>query len=886
MRAPSISRTKHEEGVLYLSMSSLLTEQAREYVPPEVRVKIHPTSASSAGGEEGAGFSSMVSSQSAGKTSSRTVRRAMFVAWAYYPVLQPYVGEFLGTLIFVLIGIGSVSSIVLIGDLHSLAIIWGIGLAVSIYATASVSGAHLNPAISLTMCGTLSGFYVEEVINRCAFYMLAQFLGGFVAGAVNFALWQGFIHEFEAQTGLVRGEAGSERSAMVLTDFFPNPGFFPQHFPYANGSIADAVSTSAQSVFTSSGALAIELLGTAILAFMAFALTDPGNRAIPRKELAPFFIGLTLTSLISLFAPLTSASFNPARDVGPRIVASMAGWGNIALAVDRSWVETERVAKEKGAGKTSTERRQGYHWDRHLQGGGENRNAGGGGQNGGRDAHLNFAAGTGAVLVVAEKANINLEENASIAKALSTFKIPATATAPIVSGLTDNVRIFAGESVVTFATFSGADKGHRNMGIIRSDSIRETVKSNKAANKKGGDLAVVVRIDNEEQALAAALAVGAAFPMYTRKTDEKTVAGQKVDVHVHLVCGKDGGALKDAAKLQVAVDSARFISSLVDMPPNELHVDHYVELVRKAHNEKLKAKGVTMTVIEGKDLEAKGYGLIWGVGKASEHLPALVILSHTPAKATKTVAFVGKGIVYDTGGLSIKGSTAMPTMKTDMGGSAGVLGGFMSSVLSGAADKFNLHAVICLAENSVGPLSTRPDDVHIGYSGKSVEINNTDAEGRLVLGDGVAHVCKHINPDYLIDMATLTGASAYASGQKHAGVLSNSAEMENTILAAGRKSGDLCFPLIYAPEFHGIEKQFKSTVADMKNSVKERQDAQSSSAGFFIQAHMSPEGKWKEGGEGFWAHVDMAFPVTVDDRAVGWGVGLLTEFSNSLSAKL
>ena len=156
--------------------------------------------------------------------------------------------------------------------------------------------------------------------------------------------------------------------------------------------------------------------------------------------------------------------------------------------------------------------------------------------------------------------------------------------------------------------------------------------------------------------------------------------------------------------------------------------------------------GCRLQVIQGTDLRDQGFGGIWGVGKASENLPALAILSHVPPDCADmtSICMVGKGIVYDTGGLSIKISGNMCGMKGDMGGSAAVLGAFRALV------KCNInapvHALLCLAENSVGPIATRPDDIHTLYSGKTVEINNTDAEGRLVLGDGVAYAAKHLNP--------------------------------------------------------------------------------------------------------------------------------------------
>ena len=154
------------------------------------------------------------------------------------------------------------------------------------------------------------------------------------------------------------------------------------------------------------------------------------------------------------------------------------------------------------------------------------------------------------------------------------------------------------------------------------------------------------------------------------------------------------------------------------------------------------------------------------------------------------------------------------------------------------------------------------------YSGKTVEINNTDAEGRLVLGDGVAHATKHIeNLDLVVDMATLTGAVMVTTGHKHAGVLCNQPALETRAVQAGLHSGDLCYPLLYAPEL--LMDEFKSEVADMKNSVKDRSNAQASCAGHFIESHLD------EAYKGGWMHVDMAGPAANGERSSGYGVGLV-----------
>jgi len=224
------------------------------------------------------------------------------------------------------------------------------------------------------------------------------------------------------------------------------------------------------------------------------------------------------------------------------------------------------------------------------------------------------------------------------------------------------------------------------------------------------------------------------------------------------------------------------------------------------------------------------------------------------------------GVVYDCGGLSLKPKTGMPGMKHDMNGSAGVLAGFKAAVKLKIPKKITL--VLGIAENAIGPTALRNDDILKMHSGKTVEINNTDAEGRLILGDCVSHASKYIsNLDVILDMATLTGAQLVCTGKKHAGILANTEEIEQRIVKSGLSSGDLVYPMVYAPEL--LQSEFASKVADMKNSVKDRGNAQSSCAGHFIEAHLDAEY------EGDWVHIDMAGPGTKNERATGYGVALV-----------
>ena len=335
-------------------------------------------------------------------------------------------------------------------------------------------------------------------------------------------------------------------------------------------------------------------------------------------------------------------------------------------------------------------------------------------------------------------------------------------------------------------------------------------------------------------------------------------------------------AMTEHALREVAL-GVQLAARMVDAPTNYMHTDACVEEAAAVFEQaKASCDGhFQMTVIRGEELKQHGLGLIWGVGKAAVHKPALCVLSHAPDNGkgdiTGGIALCGKGIVYDTGGLSIKGKTFMPGMKRDMGGAATCLAAWQAIVR--CKTKNTVHAVLCLAENAVGPESTRPDDIHSAFSGKTVEIANTDAEGRLVLGDGVSYAAQILQADTIIDAATLTGAQGIATGKRHAAVYCSTEYGETVSMAAGRFSGDLTFPVPYAPEMHRHE--FRSACADMTNNVKDRSNAQVSCAGQFIGNHL-PEG-WTDREGNCWIHIDFAYCAfeKSSERATGYGVALL-----------
>jgi glycerol uptake facilitator protein len=215
----------------------------------------------------------------------------------------------LGSFVLVLIGCGSVAGAVLFGSFQGLfqvAFIWGIGVTLAIYLTRHLSCAHLNPAVSLAMA--LSG---RMSFARLPRYVIAQFSGAIVAGLVIYALFAPSIAGFEVAHGITRGTPGSIETARMFGEFYPSPG--------------SGATTSLP------GAIAAEAFGTFLLVLMIFALTEGCNVGRPDDALAPVFIGLTVASIICLIAPLTQAGLNPARDLGPRLVAWAFGWGQAAF---------------------------------------------------------------------------------------------------------------------------------------------------------------------------------------------------------------------------------------------------------------------------------------------------------------------------------------------------------------------------------------------------------------------------------------------------------------------------------------------------------------------------------------------------------------------------
>lgn len=236
-------------------------------------------------------------------------------------LVSAMIGEYFGTFVLVFFGVGSVQAAVATGaqaGLWQVAVVWAVGVSLGIYTAASLSGAHINPAITV-----MAAVYDKFPLRRVVPYWVAQVAGAATAAIVLYAMFAEAIIEFERANGLLRGGPASELSAMMFGEYFPNPAVF--------GTAEDA-----WRVITPTSAFIAEMIGTAMLAFIVCTVTHERNTARPPSAMGAVIIGVGVAAIISVIAPLTQAGLNPARDFGPRVVAYFLGWGEIAIPGPRN----------------------------------------------------------------------------------------------------------------------------------------------------------------------------------------------------------------------------------------------------------------------------------------------------------------------------------------------------------------------------------------------------------------------------------------------------------------------------------------------------------------------------------------------------------------------
>ena len=361
-------------------------------------------------------------------------------------------------------------------------------------------------------------------------------------------------------------------------------------------------------------------------------------------------------------------------------------------------------------------------------------------------------------------------------------------------------------------------------------------------------------------AFAARLAAYRFLKYRTKLKPEKTPSIETI-----LVVAADPKAARAAyEELAPVAEAVEFSRDLVNEPANVLYPVEFAKRVKA-----LEKLGLEVEILGEKELEKLGFRTLLAVGQGSVRESQVAIMKWNGGKkGDQPIAFVGKGVCFDTGGISIKPADGMEDMKWDMGGAAAVAG--LMHALAGRKAKVNAVGVLGLVENMPDGAAQRPGDVVMSLSGQSVEVLNTDAEGRLVLADCLWYTQERFKPKFMVDLATLTGAMIVALGLEYAGVFSNSDELANNFLAAGPKVGENAWRMPI-PAFY--ERHIDTPIADVKNTGNGRAGG-SITAALFLQ-------RFTNGVP--WAHIDIAPTAwvkdsrnpTVPDGAVGWGVRTL-----------
>ncbi|GAB6097089.1 leucyl aminopeptidase [Desulfatiferula olefinivorans] len=329
------------------------------------------------------------------------------------------------------------------------------------------------------------------------------------------------------------------------------------------------------------------------------------------------------------------------------------------------------------------------------------------------------------------------------------------------------------------------------------------------------------------------------------------------------------GAKDRIKRIQTICEAGRLARSWVSMPANDKPPLVLAGLIGEAFAD----SPVTVHIHDEDWLEQQGFGAMLAVARGSLNRSALVVMDHHPEKARRTVVLVGKGVTFDSGGLDLKTAEGMGTMKMDMAGAAAVAGALRA--LSSMCPDIRIVGVTPLVENMPSGQAFRPGDIVRSYSGKTIEIGNTDAEGRLILADALAWASRTYAPDLMVDLATLTGACMVALGDRIAGVFSPDRALALSIEAAGRRSGERCWPL---PLVDDYKELLKSDFADIGNMAASKYGG-AITAALFLSEFV---------GKARWAHVDIAGPAYASKATdlgpsggTGFGVRLLCELIGS-----
>ncbi len=402
----------------------------------------------------------------------------------------------------------------------------------------------------------------------------------------------------------------------------------------------------------------------------------------------------------------------------------------------------------------------------------------------------------------------------------------------------------------------GSPKVIITTGLGEKDLTPETLRraAGAAARALAGTTSADFALPTKNSQEFAAVAEGAALGAYSfTEFRGSTLKDQKLPLEKITIISKIANKAA-LTRAEVIARHTHLVRDLVNTPPSHLTPDSFAQEMKKlATSLKLKSE-----ILNHTQLKTKGYGGITGVGQGSANPPRMLHVSYSPSKPKARIALVGKGITFDSGGLALKPALGMEEMKSDMSGAAAVI----ATIFAAAQLKLPIaiEAYACMAENMPSDTATRPSDVITIYGGKTVEVLNPDAEGRLVMADGLVRAqedAKKLGLDALIDVATLTGAQGIALGTRTSGVMTNNPALSEKFMKATESSGELFWPMPLPEE---LRPSLDSPIADIAN-IGDRQGGMLV-AGLFLREFVDPSQPW--------LHLDIAFPAFNPKAAHGY----------------
>ncbi len=301
-------------------------------------------------------------------------------------------------------------------------------------------------------------------------------------------------------------------------------------------------------------------------------------------------------------------------------------------------------------------------------------------------------------------------------------------------------------------------------------------------------------------------------------------------------------------KAQIIADATNFTRDIVNTTPDDCYPAVMADIAKHLAEE----SGLKCKVLKPKEIKKEKMGALLAVARASRHTPRVIHLSHTPKNPKAVISLIGKGLTYDSGGLSLKPADYMVTMKSDKSGGSAVMG--IMKAIAELDLPIEVHGFIGAVENMIGGDAYKPDDVLVAKNGKTIEVRNTDAEGRLVLADVLCYAQQEVKADYILDFATLTGACVVGVGHYTSGVMGNSEAMKKRVVQEALNAGELATALDFNRH---LKKTLKSEIADICNISNTRYGG-AITAGQFLSEFIDEDHADK------WAHVDIAGPAFVE----------------------